>query len=149
MQMLLEMFSTLSAGLFAGAAIYINMVEHPARMECGTGLAVPEFGSSYRRGAIFMGLLLMSGFINSMAAWFRSAGWGWLVGAVLLLLLFPFTLLLVLPINKKLLDPSIEKDSTLASKLLVRWGRLHAVRSLLGLISFLIFLSLLVRSASR
>jgi hypothetical protein len=96
-----------------------------------------------------MGLLLMSGFINSMAAWFRSAGWGWLVGAVLLLLLFPFTLLLVLPINKKLLDPSIEKDSTLASKLLVRWGRLHAVRSLLGLISFLIFLSLLVRSASR
>lgn len=42
--MLLEMLSTLSAGLFAGAAHYINVVEHPARMECGTGLAVTEFG---------------------------------------------------------------------------------------------------------
>jgi hypothetical protein len=30
-----ERIATLSSGLFAGAAVYINLVEHPARMETG------------------------------------------------------------------------------------------------------------------
>jgi anthrone oxygenase-like protein len=147
--MLLEMITTLAAGLFAGAAIYINMVEHPARMECGSDLAVPEFGSSYKRGAAFMGLLLTIGASGSIAAWFWRGGAGWLIGAAFLLALFPYTLILVLPINKKLLDPSLDRDSDLASRLLVRWGRLHAFRSMLGLASFLLFVYLLMRSASR
>ncbi len=54
--MLLEMLSTLSAGLFAGAAIYISLVEHPARLECGTSLAITEFAPSYRRAAVMQGL---------------------------------------------------------------------------------------------
>jgi hypothetical protein len=41
--------ATVSAGLFSGAAIYINAVEHPARLSCGTELAVREFAPSYRR----------------------------------------------------------------------------------------------------
>ena len=44
--MLLELIATLCAGLFAGAAIYITLVEHPARLECGTVLAATEFGTS-------------------------------------------------------------------------------------------------------
>ena len=49
MEAALQLLATLSAGLFAGAAIYITFVEHPARMQCGTGLAVTEFGPSYKR----------------------------------------------------------------------------------------------------
>jgi hypothetical protein len=47
--MLFEFIATLCAGLFAGASIYITFVEHPARLDCGTKLAVTEFGPSYRR----------------------------------------------------------------------------------------------------
>jgi hypothetical protein len=47
--MLFELLATLCAGLFAGAAIYITFVEHPARLECGTELAATEFAPSYRR----------------------------------------------------------------------------------------------------
>ncbi len=36
---MLELLATGCAGLFAGAAIYINLVEHPARVECGNALA--------------------------------------------------------------------------------------------------------------
>lgn len=62
--MILEMLSTLAAGLFAGAALYINLVEHPARIECGTVLAVTEFAPSYRRSAIMRGVLAALAFLS-------------------------------------------------------------------------------------
>jgi Domain of unknown function (DUF1772) len=52
----------------------------------------------------------------------------------------PFNLIVILPTNKRLLDPSLDKDSQLAEQLLHRWGALHAVRSALSLSSFLTFL---------
>ena len=70
--MWLEMISTLSAGLFAGAAIYINLVEHPARMECGTVLAVTEFAPSYHRATYMQAGLAAVGFLSAA----RSLVWG-------------------------------------------------------------------------
>ena len=45
----LELINVLIVGIFAGAAIYINVAEHPARLSCGTELAVTEFPPSYKR----------------------------------------------------------------------------------------------------
>ena len=53
----------------------------------------------------------------------------------------PFTLIVILPTNKLLLDPSLDKDSALAAQLLHRWAKFHAVRSALSLASFLTFLA--------
>ena len=50
--MILELVALLSTGLFTGAALYVTLVEHPARLECGPALAIAEFGPSYRRGAV-------------------------------------------------------------------------------------------------
>jgi len=143
--MLLEMIATLSAGLFAGAAIYINLVEHPARMECGTELAVGEFAPSYRRATVMQAALSAVGFLVSAAAWLTGSSMWWLVGGTTLGAVIPFTLIVIFPTNKKLLDPSLDKGSELASNLLIRWGRLHTARSALSLISFLIFIFLLGR----
>ena len=141
--MVFETLATLSTGLFAGAAIYITAVEHPARMECGTDLAIREFAPSYRRATVMQASLAAIGFLMAIAAWLTSGSVWWLVGGAILVAVIPFTLLIILPTNKKLLDPSLDKGSELASRLLVRWGTLHMVRSLLSLISFLIFLFLL------
>jgi len=140
--MLFEMLSTLSAGLFAGAAIYINLVEHPARMECGTGLAITEFAPSYRRAALMQGALAAIGFLAASGAWLTGSSFWWLIGGAVLVAVIPFTLIVILPTNKKLLDPSLDKSSEAAWKSLIRWGRLHALRSVLGLASFLTFVAL-------
>ena len=147
--MLLEMVATLAAGLFAGASIYINLVEHPARMECGTDLAVTEFAPSYRRAAVMQGALGAAGSLAAAAAWATGAPVWWLAGGIVLGAVIPFTLVVIFPTNKRLLDPALGKGSVLARRLLTRWGRLHAVRSALSLVAFLIFLYLLGREASR
>ncbi len=144
--MIFEMVATFAAGLFAGAAIYITAVEHPARMECGTDVAIREFAPSYRRATVMQVSLAVISFLMSIAAWLAIGSVWWLAGGGILVAVIPFTLMVILPTNKKLLDPSLANNSELVSELLVLWGRLHAARSLLSVISFLIFLYLLGRS---
>ncbi|MGH9554368.1 MAG: DUF1772 domain-containing protein [Terriglobales bacterium] len=132
--------ATLATGLFAGAALYINLVEHPARMSCGTVLAVTQFAPSYKRGAVMQVSLALLAFLSAIAAWWMDAGRGWLIGGLLIVAVIPFTLLVILPTNKKLLDPALDKDSNEAQRLLVRWGRLHAVRTGLSLGALVVFL---------
>lgn len=63
-----------------------------------------------------------------------------LVGSVLLGAVVPFTLLVILPTNRRLLAPTLDPDSIEAAALLRRWGRPHAVRSVLSGLAFGILL---------
>jgi hypothetical protein len=134
--MLFELIATLCAGLFAGAAIYITLVEHPARLECGTELAATEFGPSYRRATLMQASLAALGLVAALVAWIQGRGLLALVGGLLLGAVIPFTLLVILPTNKRLLDPGLDRRSAEAAALLDRWGRLHAVRSMLSGLAF-------------
>jgi hypothetical protein len=78
--MLLELLATLCAGLFAGAAIYITLVEHPARLECGTQLATTEFGPSYRWASFMQASLAAIGLVAAVAAWVQGRGLPVLIG---------------------------------------------------------------------
>ena len=142
MEAALQLLATLSAGLFAGAAIYITFVEHPARMQCGTDLAVTEFGPSYKRATMMQAPLAAVGFLGGTAAWLIGAHFLWAAGGVLLGAVIPVTLIVVAPTNKQLLDPALNKDSLLAKQLLLLWGRLHAIRTILSAIAFVMFLML-------
>ena len=145
---LAETTATLASGLFAGAAVYINLVEHPARMETGIRPALTEFAPSYKRATVTQVSLAVAGFLGALVAWRSRSDARWLIGGGLLVASIPFTALVILPTNKKLLDPATAEDLALAEELLTRWGRLHAVRSVLSLASLLIFLFLLGRDRS-
>lgn len=136
-----QAIAIVASGLFAGAAIYITVAEHPARMECGVPLAATVFGPSYRRAAVMQALLAVLGSLAGIAAWRLGAGALWLGGSTALFLVVPFTLIVIMGTNRRLLDPGLERGSAEARALLVRWGRLHAVRSVLGAVSFLAFVS--------
>ena len=134
--MALEIIATLCAGLFAGAAIYITAVEHPARLSCGTAIAVREFAPSYQRATIMQASLAILGLLAAVGAWWRNGDAAILVGGILLGAVVPFTLLGILPTNRRLLAPSLDPESAEAATLLRRWGQLHAVRSVLGGLAF-------------
>jgi hypothetical protein len=136
--MLLELAALLCTGLFAGAALYVSLVEHPARLECGPALAIAQFGPSYRRGAVMQASLAGGGCLAAVAAWIQGSPTPLLVAGVLLGALIPFTLTVILPTNERLLDPRLDRNAPEATALLVRWGRLHAVRSTVGAAAFLL-----------
>jgi hypothetical protein len=133
---LFEFLATLCAGLFAGAAIYITFVEHPARVECGTELAATEFGPSYRRAALMQASLAAAGLVAAIVAWLQGHGLVVLIGGLLLGAVIPFTLVVILPTNKRLLDPGLNRSSAETAALLARWGRLHAVRTGVSAVAF-------------
>ncbi len=141
--------ATLAAGLFTGAAIYINLVEHPARMQAGTLLALTEFAPSYHRATVMQVTLAVIAFVSALWAWRSSADVRWLIGGALLVAVIPFTLVAILPTNNQLLDPATARDLDHAAQLLVRWGRLHAVRSVASLATLLLFLFLLGQRRSQ
>jgi hypothetical protein len=128
--------ATACSGLFAGAAVYITFVEHPARFEAGGSAALLQWRPSYRRATKMQASLAALGALFSMAAWLRTSAAGWLVAGVLLAAIIAFTLVVIFPTNKRLQDPGLQPGSAAAGELLARWGRLHAVRSLLGALSF-------------
>jgi uncharacterized membrane protein len=140
--------AVLATGLFAGAAIYINLVEHPARVSCGPELAIREFRPSYRRAAVMQGALAIVGCAaGALAAW-QLRDPAMLAAAVLLGLVVPFTLIVIFPTNARLLDPALDPSTAEAARLLARWARLHAVRSVLSAAAFFLFLLRLSAAAA-
>lgn len=138
--MVFELLATFCAAIFAGAAIYINLVEHPARMSLGPAAALAEWAPSYHKATRMQAPLAMIGALAGVVAWVRGGGAEWLVGAILLGAVIPITLVVIMPTNRELLDPSTAQSPDRVRELLGRWNRLHALRSVLSTIAFAIFL---------
>lgn len=144
-----EFISVLACGLFTGAAIYISLVEHPARMECGVEIAATEFTPSYRRATILQASLAGLGLVSSLVAWLAGATFWWVVAGVLLGSVIPFTLLVILPTNKQLLSRELDRRSERTGRLLARWGALHALRSVLSGLALVVYLYTLIFTEPR
>jgi hypothetical protein len=144
-----EFVAVLACGLFAGASVYVSLVEHPARMQCGVEIATAEFPPSYRRGTIMQVTLAAVCLLSSIAAWLAGTTFWWVVAGVLQVSVIPFTLIVILPTNKQLLSPTLDKRSAQTEQLLARWSRLHAVRGALSGLALLLFLYLLTFAKSQ
>ncbi|MGH7508515.1 MAG: DUF1772 domain-containing protein [Gemmatimonadales bacterium] len=139
--MIVAALAVLCAGLFAGAALYVTAVEHPARLSCGSALALRQFAPSYRRGARLQASLALAGLVLAAGGWYHMGHLLLLIGGLVLGAVVPFTLLVIYPTNHRLLAPTLAPESPEAEALLRRWGHLHAVRTLLGVLAFAILLA--------
>ena len=139
----LELIATFAAALFAGAALYINVAEHPARMTLETRAAALQWAPSYRRATLLQAPLALISMLAGIGAWLLSAAAGWIVAAVLIGAVVPFTFLVVMPTNRKLLDPQRDLSSRQTHDLLQTWNRLHAVRTASSLAAAMLYLYLL------
>jgi hypothetical protein len=143
---IVELVAVLACTLFTGAAIYINAVEHPARMSCGTEVALTQWAPSYKRATVMQVSLAVAATFAAVLRALQGDAATWLLGAALVFAVIPFTVIVILPTNNRLLEPGRDAASAETRVLLEAWGRLHAVRSALSLAASVVFIWAVVQS---
>ena len=138
--MLAGQLALIVAAVFSGAALYINVVEQPARLGLDDRSLITEWKPAYKHGTAMQAPLAIVGFLLGLAAWWQAEHVGWVIGALLMIANWPVTFVAIMPTNNRLMatDPAAAGPESRA--LIERWGSLHAVRTVLGFAACLAFL---------
>jgi Domain of unknown function (DUF1772) len=129
-----------AAAIFTGAAFYVNVAEQPARLSLDDRALLTEWKPSYKRGAAMQAPLALVGFVLGLIAWRQTSHPGFLIGAIVMIAPWPWTLIGIKPTNDALLATNIDKAGPQTRALVVKWGALHSVRTALGALATVAFL---------
>ena len=138
--MLAGQLALIAAALFTGAALYVSACEQPARLHLDDGALLTQWKPAYKRGTAMQAPLAIVGALLGVIAWWQASDWRWLVGGAIILLNWPYTFLVIMPVNNTLLALDATGSDPGRRALIEQWGRLHAGRTALGILATLLFL---------
>ena len=128
--MIITSLALASAAAFTGAAAYINWSEQPARLTLDDAALLKEWKFSYAKGLEMQASLAVISGLLGLAAFYFEHRLMAAIGGILMLANWPYTFLAINPTNKRL--GAMVDGGTGSRPLIQKWGRLHAVRTLLG-----------------
>ena len=138
--MLIGHLALVVAALFTGAAFYVNFAEQPARLELKDRPLLTQWKMAYQRGFAMQATLALIGFVLGAIAWWQTGKPAFLAGAFLILANWPWTLIAIKPVNDALMATDLDKAGPKTRDLLIKWNKLHAVRTALGALAVISFL---------
>ena len=138
--MVLGLLALISTAIFTGVALYVNVVEQPARLSLDDRALLAEWKPSYKRGAAMQAPLALVGCLLGLIAWWQTSHPGFLIGAVAIIAPWPWTLAAIRPVNDALMATEPDQAGLQTRALVLKWGTLHAVRTALGALATAAFL---------
>jgi hypothetical protein len=138
--MFIGQLALMVAAAFTGAAFYVNFAEQPARLQLDDKALLTEWRPAYRRGFVMQASLAVIGFLLGALAWWQTGLIAFLIGGLLMLANWPWTLLVIKPVNDTLMATDPAKAGPKTRDLIVKWSGLHAVRTALGALAVISFL---------
>src|SRR5882757_2398966 len=102
--MLVGQFALTIAAVFTGAAIYVNVAEQPARLQLDNRSLLAEWKPAYKRGYVMQASLAIVGGLFGLLAYLNTVDWRWSFGATVLLSNWPYTIFMIMPINRRLME---------------------------------------------
>lgn len=134
------LLALVAASLFTGAAFYINFAEQPARLQIDDAALLTEWKTAYKAGFMMQASLAVIAGVFGILEWLVSGSMAWLLGALVILANWPYTLLVIMPVNRRVEAIALADAGAQSRALIYRWGGLHAVRTLFGALATIIFL---------
>jgi hypothetical protein len=138
--MLAGQLALVVAAVFTGAALYVSFAEQPSRLLLDDRALLTEWQPSYKRGFAMQAPLAAIGCLLGLIAWWQAGSGAFILGAVLIVANWPWTLFGIMPTNNALMAMDPAEPGPEMRALVVKWGTLHAVRSALGALATLAFL---------
>ena len=138
--LLSQLLALVTAAAFTGAAIYVSIAEQPARLELDDRALLAQWKPSYAHGAVMQASLALVSTAFGLLAFWMTRDWRWLVGALLILANWPYTLVVILPVNNRLKATPVEVANVETRDMIKTWGKLHAWRGALGLAATVVYL---------
>ena len=138
--MLAGQLALVTATIFAGAALYISTVEHPARLGLDDRALLTEWKPAYKRGTAMQAPLAVVGFVLGLVAWWQTGHPAWVLGAFLMIANWPVTFFAIMPTNNRLMSIEPAMAGPESRAMIETWGALHRIRTGLGLAASLAFL---------
>lgn len=140
--LLAQIGATTCAGVFAGASVYVTLMQQPAMEASEDPL---DHASLFRRmynaaAPVQASLAISSSFSAlSVCALTRGRGTGlWLWSGALMAAIIPYSIGLMGRLDKRLVDTEHchDRGSDWMRKAIRKWGRLHNVRAYISMVAF-------------
>ena len=132
-------FALAFAAALAGAGLYVNGVEQPARMALDDSEMLKEWGPSDRRGVALMAVLALAAAIAGLSAYFETSDVRWAIGALISASSWPYTIYVMGPVDNQIIALA-PKDIGAARALLWQWGLLEYGQTAIALAAAAAFL---------
>lgn len=131
--MQLGLFAFAAACAFAGAALYINVVEQPARLTLNARAMVREWTPSNRRGFIMLSMLAIASSILAYTDYARTGDVRWIIGGTIMLAPWAYAYFVIVPVNIWLFALEQGGSALTLRDLMRDWGLLEWGHTAIGL----------------
>jgi hypothetical protein len=128
-----------AASAFLGAALYINIVEQPARLKLDAASEIREWTPSNRRGFIMLALLAVISALLAYADYARSGDMRWTIGGTLIVASWLFGYFVMTPVNIRLYAIPPGAPTSIVRGLMRDWGMLEWGQTAIGLAAWCVF----------